>query len=56
MGTTAIRKPQSLSSDSSRLPEAPPDGKTAVVSAPNECNTADALIPRPPADSRVELM
>src|SRR5574340_258449 len=56
MGTAATGNPQPRSWASSRCPASPPSVTTARVHPPKEWITHDALMPRPPGDSLVEIM
>ena len=56
MVTTAMGMPQAVRWLSRRLPVSPPEVSTASVCPPKECTTQEELMPRPPADSRLDLM
>src|SRR5437016_10145487 len=56
VGTTATSKPQHVRNFSRRAPDLPPASTTASVLPPNAWITQAELIPRPPADSLLDVM
>src|SRR6516164_5989494 len=56
MGTSVTGKPQHSRYFLRRFPARPPEVATARVFPPKEWITYEALMPRPPGDSRLELM
>jgi hypothetical protein len=56
IGATTLRMPRPARSSPRRAPVEPPHVSIATASPPNEWMTPVALIPRPPADSPLDLM